>query len=233
MPEAEEDDAGMVPQKSFSVPPAYEVDEYGHLFLSAAYQGFATVGASRIAPRLDEGRETIMLEDVTTRRHMTQKERQQALDRWVHIWNVTGADADPDYFGDVVEDMWCMIVNGAEAPVVGRVRDLKCCECTEPVACLGDSFTCCPLCDELVHAEAHKGAECFKVHMQNHAQDHFFTGLRLREARLDKARAEQRGKAAQQSAASKPAEDQDTTTRVGSLPPRPGKKRDLAAQRFC
>ena len=66
VPEAEEDDAGLVPQKSFSVPRGCEVDEFGHLYVSAAFQGFTTIGSSRLADRLEEGRETIMLEDVTT-----------------------------------------------------------------------------------------------------------------------------------------------------------------------
>ena len=92
VPEAEEDDSGLVCQRSFGVPKGCEVDQYGHLYTSSSARGFTTIGSSILAPTLDGGREVIMLEDVQSRRHRPVGERQKVLNRWVYVWNATAAD---------------------------------------------------------------------------------------------------------------------------------------------
>ena len=109
-----------------------------------------------------------------------------------------------------------MMVNGTEDRVGGMERDLKCCECNAQIEFLAEEFTCCQICDSLVHA---KCTECYRNHMQTHATDHFYTGLRLREERMAAAREEQRAKETAY-------DDQDRAALFGSLPPRPGVVRD-------
>ena len=44
-----------------------------------------------------------MLEDIQVRKQVSKKDRQKSLDRWVFIWNVKGADANDEHFGDAID----------------------------------------------------------------------------------------------------------------------------------